>query len=353
MIRPPYAVPLRPDHYAVEIEHRRSLLRAITAMAMGNAPDSNAMSVLKAAWPRDASAELVLRAATNPTSTADFPSFNTVAVLPRLAPASAALRLFGFGLDLDMRGVSTVLVPFVAMQPHPVFVGEGQPAPVARLNIGSTSVGPVRKILILSAVSEELQNAVPETATAVVGNALSNAATKSIDAVAFGAAPADDRQPAGLLNNVVPLPASTDTGQTAMAQDVGTLIGAMATAGVDPEGAVIIAAPRQAASLRLLAGPKFDYPILGTTGLVDGSIAAFAPAAIAAAFDGQPTIDASHSVAIHYEDAAPQHISTPPDTVAAPVRSAFQQNVIVIRVRAYATWSSAPGGVQWIGGTNW
>jgi hypothetical protein len=37
-------------------------------------------------------------------------------------------------------------------------------------------------------------------------------------------------------------------------------------ANVDPEGMVIVAAPRQATPLRLLAGPRFTNEIFGTTG---------------------------------------------------------------------------------------
>jgi hypothetical protein len=40
----------------------------------------------------------------------------------------------------------------------------------------------------LAAVTAELENATPETASAVIGRVLSNATTKSLDAVAFGTA---------------------------------------------------------------------------------------------------------------------------------------------------------------------
>lgn len=50
--------------------------------------------------------------------------------------------------------------------------------------------------LELTAASSELENATLETASAVIGRVLSNAATKSLDAVAFGTAAADSAKPA-------------------------------------------------------------------------------------------------------------------------------------------------------------
>jgi hypothetical protein len=84
-------VPLRPDPRELSRSEQRSLIRAITAAAVFR--DGNAAAKLKAAWPNDAGAALVLRAATRPLETGDFPQVTTVGVLPTLAPESAeALR---------------------------------------------------------------------------------------------------------------------------------------------------------------------------------------------------------------------------------------------------------------------
>ena len=59
---------------------------------------------------------------------------------------------------------------------------------------------------------------------------------------------------------------------------------------------------------------------------------------------------------VHFEDTTPLAISTPgsPNTIAAPSRSAWQQDMIIIRVRAKATWAViAPGGVQCVTNTKW
>jgi hypothetical protein len=68
---------------------------------------------------------------------------------------------------------------------QPVFVGEGSPGPAVMFGLGKTVLGPVRKILVLSAVSEELNDATPQTAAAVIGKILADASNRSIDAIAF------------------------------------------------------------------------------------------------------------------------------------------------------------------------
>ena len=70
----PQPIPLRPDLGALDREHRRSLTRAITAIALAGESRSPS-AFLKAAWPNDAAAGLILRAAVRPTLTSNYPAF--------------------------------------------------------------------------------------------------------------------------------------------------------------------------------------------------------------------------------------------------------------------------------------
>ena len=72
----------------------RSLCRAITASVLARMKDTTPERVLKQSWPRDEHAALLLRAATSPTKTTDFVSFDQVGAFRSLAPGSAALKLF-------------------------------------------------------------------------------------------------------------------------------------------------------------------------------------------------------------------------------------------------------------------
>jgi hypothetical protein len=56
----------------------------------------------------------------------------------------------------------------------PVFVAEGKPAPAIQFTLTGTTVGPVRKLLALRAVTRELNEATPDTAKAVIGRILAD-----------------------------------------------------------------------------------------------------------------------------------------------------------------------------------
>jgi hypothetical protein len=332
---------------------RRSLRRAIAACALARAQSRDPETIMMAAWPRDERAALIVKAAQSPTGTANFPSLDITGLFQSLAPGSAALQLFERGLNLDLKGINTVHIPNItSWPPQPVFVAEGAPGPTVQWAFGGTVIGPARKILIMAATTGELESATPETASAVIGRVLADASNKSIDLVAFGSAAADDTQPAGLLHGVAPSAAAA-AGPDAMAEDLGALTGAIGAAGIDSTGAVFVCSPREATIIKTKVGPKFDYPVLATLGLPAKTVACFAPAAVASGYQDAPQIETSLTATVHYEDSSPADIVGPDGAVATPTLSAFQTNLISIRVRARAAWAVAPGGSQVINGVNW
>lgn len=129
----------------------------------------------------------------------------------------------------------------------------------------------------------------------------------------------------------------------------------MAAAGIDGSDAVIITTPALAIKLSLLAGPRFAMPILGSVAIPPGIVIVVAPSGLASAYSGALSVQTSKEAAIHYEDTTPLPISTAgtPATVAAVVRSAFQSDLIVIKVRAKAAWAAMPGAVQFLQSVNW
>jgi len=189
-------IPLVPDRGALAAADRRSLIRAFTAKALAPAPGEDAGEILRRAWPADREAELILRAAVSPTTTADFPAITTASVLPALAPMSASARLFVRCLQIDLAGISKVRVPYAAVAPQPGFIAEKGSAPVSQFSLAGVEVGPARKILIMAAVTGELEKATRETASTIVGNALANAVAKTVDAAAFDDVAADTTRPA-------------------------------------------------------------------------------------------------------------------------------------------------------------
>jgi hypothetical protein len=266
-----------------------------------------------------------------------------------LAPSSGALRLFERQLRLDIGAHSSVRVPSVATVPTAPFIGEMQPAPVLQGALSATTLGPTRKILILAALTEELETASsPENASAIIGHILGAAAAKGLDAVALDSNPDDGVRPAGLLYGVTPLVTGAGAGLDAIVADIGAMAAAMAAANVDPESMTIVAAPRQATTLRLLAGPKFTNEIFGTTGLADGTVIGFARGAVASSFEGTPVVETAKGVTVHMSD-------TPTAVVSGtPTHSMFQMGQVGLRLRQRGSWAVvAPGGVQRVNNVNW
>jgi hypothetical protein len=352
---PRIGIPLRPDPAAYVAEQRRSLHRAATAIALTTGrKDLNAEQFLRRAWPDDARAGVILRAATTPTSTttSGLPAVTTVALFRSLAPASAALQLFERGMSVDLTGISAVTMPTLAALPAgAVFVAEGTPAPAIDLSFASISVGPTKKIVVLSAVSEELERSGPEAASAIIGRVLSAAVSKGLDAVAFGAAAGDAITPPGLLHGVTPIAASS-AGASAMADDLGALGAAIAAAGIDASDVVYVAGAREATIIRVEASPKFDNLVLSSAAMTPKTVAAFAPAAVVSGFGDAPTIETSKQATVNFET-NPLPIVDGAGVVASPTYGVFQQQLIAIKVRSYAAWTCEPGGAAVVTDVNW
>src|SRR5262245_561000 len=133
---------------------RRSLIRSFAATTLASLRGQrNPADLLTEAWPDDHVAEILLKAATAPTSSSSFPAAEGLAGLVLLAPSSAALRLFETQLRLTLGQNATVRVPSVATPPVAVFVPELSPGPVLQGVLGAASLGPTKKILILAAIT--------------------------------------------------------------------------------------------------------------------------------------------------------------------------------------------------------
>lgn len=334
----------------------RSFARAYAALAIGGIRRANPEQIIRQSYGDDHLAGLVIRAATEPASTADFSQFTRIRVLGAIAPGAASVRLFNNAMQLDLDGVYAAKVAKGTTVPEPIFTGEGLPFPVADGVTDTVDVGPVRKMMIAVAVTGELEFYSIEAASTIMQRMLTEKAGPSLDATVFSTTAADDVRDAGLLNGVTPITASNLTGQAAMAEDIGELAGALGAAGCNSDRAMYFAAPRQAAAMRLLAGPRFTNEIIAVNSLIAGTVVAIDPAAIATGYSGIPEIETSKQAVMHYEDTTPLPISSPgtPSTVAAPVISAFQSDLIVIRLRNRLCWSKlVDGAVQVVNSVVW
>ena len=130
------------------------------------------------------------------------------------------------------------------------------------------------------------------------------------------------------------------------------LTGAIGAAGIDTTEAVFVCSPREATIIKTKVGPKFDYPVLSTLGLPPKTVACFAPAAVASGYQDAPQIETSKTATVHLEDSSPVDIVGPDGAMALPTKTAFQTDLISIRVRARAAWAVAPGGAAVVDNVN-
>jgi hypothetical protein len=357
----PFAVPLRPDYSAAASNQFRSVQRAITAIAIGAVTQEHYEKILARHWPRDDTAAVILKAAvsiSDTTTVTSVPETAVAAFLGGLAPQSAAVRLFERCVRLNFAGVYQYTIPRATTWAAPVFVAEGGPMPILLDVIGNVTVGPTKKMMMGAAVTGELEFYSAESAVAVVKTVMEEQAGRSLDAAVFSTTAGSTLRPAGLLNGVTPFVAVAGGGLAAIVGDLKDLVGAISAANINTDNIVFVSNPKQAIALRLLASPSFNYLVLGTSALADGTVVALAPDAIASGYNGLPTIDVSKNALAHYEDTTPLAIAPSPTPITAPLRSAWQANLLNLRLRMNCAWASlspgtTTGAVAFVTSTTW
>jgi hypothetical protein len=339
-----------PDAYASE--NRKSFVRACTAKVLTTRRKANPLGFLQSLWPDDEVAQHMLRGISSPTGRAAFPEIQSARVLPALSPNAASSKLFSLGMIVDMAGVTTIKVPFVGgsgRPASPAFVPEGAPSPMVDLVVSAPTLGPTCKISLGAAITDEIQSASAGTAEAIVAAALSIAVQQGTDVVLFGNGAATASQPAGLLNNVTPTPSSGTTGAEGVADDLALIAGAIGAAGIATDDLAFVATPSLAMKIQVLAGPRFQDRVFSSLSLPAGTVIGVAPQGLATGYSGAVEVESTIHGSAHMESVTPLPIVGNTGTVASPTISAFQQNLIILKVRAWLAWAIQPGAVEPIG----
>ena len=138
-----------------------------------------------------------------------------------------------------------------------------------------------------------------------------------------------------------------------MVGDIEALIAALAANGAG--GApVFVCAAKQAATMKTLVGPKFDFPILTSTALAAGTVAVVEVVSFVSGFSSVPEFTTSKVAAVHMEETSPQDITGGTPSPAVPVKSLFQVDAIALRTNLWASWGlRAAGHCQYITGATW
>jgi len=107
-------------------------------------------------------------------------------------------------------------------------------------------------------------------------------------------------------------------------------------------------------TLKLTAGPKFDYDIIASTALAPGTVAVVELASFVSGFGSTPEFSVSKVASLHLEDTSPQDITGGTPSPAVPVKSLFQIDAIGLKTVLWASWGMrASGHVQFITGATW
>jgi hypothetical protein len=308
---------------------------------------------------RDEPTLIVLRTATAPASTtvsgwaSDLAAHSLIDFLVGLAPLSAGAALIARGLRVSMQGFGAVTVPNIIVSATDAggFVAEGAPIPVRALNISAGATFTPFKFAVVSMYSRELAES--SNIEDIVRQVLGEAVALSLDAAIFSTAAGSSIRPGGILQGVVPIPATASGTAQALSKDIANLVGALSAAG-DGRDIVLICAPQQAASLKVWAGPKFDIPILTSAALAAGTIVAVEAPSFASGFSPIPEFSASIEAVLHEESAAPLPIVDGASTLAAPVRSLWQTDIVALRTLLRVAFAMrASGHVQLINSVTW
>lgn len=358
------AAPSRP-FVPADLDPVRPFIRAVaaTVIAARNLGDS-AADVARRMWGRQTSNQVTLalltRGATAPAMTsvagwAQEVAASSVASFLASLQESAASRLIALAPRLDMDGVVSVRLPRATSTGAPAWTAEGAPAPVAQAVLAGPTLGPPRKAVIIETYTRELAESTPENVEALVGQILKDAVAAQLDVALFSNTAASSVRPPGLVAGITPLTASTAAGLAAALADVRGLVDAITANGGGADIAFACSAGR-AIALRTYV-PTIADRVFGSSHIAAGELYAASIGAFVSGFASDPEIRASIESVVHFEDTAPLAIGTPgsPATVAAPSKSAFQSDLVILRARLDAAWAlRVPGAAAWINtGMTW
>jgi hypothetical protein len=333
---------------------RDALFRAATASFIGKVLKRHPLDVIG----DDRSVDLLLRAASNPASltgsgwAANLAGSSVADVVVGLSPLSAAADLIGRGLRVNFDSYASIIVPgrVVTSTDGGGFVGEGAPIPVRAPTLTSLTLTP-SKLAVIAVLSNEVGRYSVPNAQRVIEQNLNEAGALRLDAEMFSNTASSSTRPAGLLNSLSTVGAAT-AGSEAMGQDIGKLLGALASAG-GGRNPIFICSPAQAGALKLRAGAQWDYPVLASPALGAGTVLVVEAKSFVSGFSAVPEIDTSAAAVLHMEDTTPLQLVSGASP-ASPIRSLFQTDSTAVRMTLRCSWAlRANGHAQLLTGATW
>jgi hypothetical protein len=346
-------IPLRPDPGALATRNVNALVRATIAKAMARLdPRCNEHDHLRARWPDDSTAPLILRAASPPPTLAANPALGHTVMADLIAtigPAGAGARLLQAGLQLVFDSAGEVYVPGLEATADKVsFVREGAPIPFHGLTVTGVLLEP-RKLAVIVALSAEM--IAGSNAEALVTDALFRATSLAIDAALFDDVAGDDVRPAGLRHGIAAsTPSASSDPDQAMTEDLSALAGMVSVIGGP---IMVVASPERAIAIGLRTKRELPLQVSGSPAIAPDDVIAVATQGIASATDAVPELSSSRMATVNM-DTAPLPIADAGGTVAAPTRSFWQSDTVGIKLGFGASWALRdPRAAAWLSTSRW
>jgi hypothetical protein len=350
----PRGIPLVPDRRALHVGALRAFFRLIIASARSrlDRKGRTPLEVAQKTWPDDRQLDLLQRAPVTPHSTTDTASAVsplTSEFLDALMPLSAAAPLIGTGIRLRFGSGRQVYVPGFSAIPSLEFVGESSPMPVV---MGTTNrlILSLYKMGGILALSRELYE--HSNAEDLLRQALVAYSAFALDVALFSQVAADSTRPAGLFNGVAPLtPAANTFRLDNLVEDLGALAEAVGAFSGNGQLA-FIAAPAQYVAIRLRAAKPLEFPVWQSMALPKGTVACVALPTFVSAVGETPDFDLSLNAALTMTDPGTEFATTA-GVLGTPTESAFQADLIGLRLRLPLSWGLRAAGVSWLQNANW
>jgi Phage capsid family len=287
--------------------------------------------------------EFYIRAVTSPAATtttgwaAELVDQAVVSFLAvDMARTSGFAQLAQRALTVTLDGVGSVKVPSRAspLTLMGAWIGESNAKPVFPGVLTATTLTPY-KLSAISTFTEEMT--LRTMIEQIVRETLAHDLGALLDTAAFDATAASAVRPAGLFNGATAVTASAATPpQEAMIADLKGLAAAVSGTGNPDASVVYVVNPAQAIRINLLAPQYANLIVSGY--MTAGAVGAIDTGAVAMIV-GQPIFAVSRDATLHFET-SPTALGAvgSPNTIAAPTRSLYQEDLVGLRCVLRAGW---------------
>ena len=348
----------------------RSAVVNAVAFASNKAPEE----VLERLYGNDEATGIIVKAAVAPAMTsvsgwaAELVNTAMTDFLETLRPMSVYPELAAAGGGRLSFGPNQGAIKIPARAPTPSiggsFIGEGAPIPVRRLAVTSATLSP-KKLGVITTFTREIARYSTPAIEGILRNEILADTAITLDSILLDNVAGDAIRPAGLLNGVTALTATTGGGQAAILADIRKLRAPFDAAN-NGTNLVLLMNPAQEVGLALTpaadgqlgwtAAVLSRYKIITSTAIPVGRVIMVNAGDFVTATGDVPEFEMSNEATLHMEDSTPLQIGSTgtPNTVAAPVRSLFQTATMGLRMLMDVSWSMRrPGSVAWIDGVTW